>query len=175
MPTREEILRNLKSRDTVYSEDFDEVLKFTGEMGTGALVYGTVFQSIPSGVATDVADWDTVVYDDLGFFNLASPSLFTVPLTDPVIQRVQLYFQFTWQPNATGLRNFFLEQNGVGGVRGGIIQNGTPPSAAAPLGETAYSMPIPCVPGDTFNLVVNQDSGIALALSLLGYGIAVAR
>lgn len=175
MPTRAEVLRDIKSRDSVYKEDFAAILDFVGQKGEGALVYGSTFQSIPTGVPTDVTDWNTEVYDDLDFWSAGAPGLFTIPNVTPAIERVQVYFQYTWQPNATGLRNFFLEQNGGGNVRGGIIENGLFPSAAAPLGTTSYSMPFEVSAGDTLGLVVNQDSGISLALTLLGFGITVAK
>jgi hypothetical protein len=141
----------------------------------GALVFGSSNQSIANSSNTILDGWDTVVYDDLGFFNEFEPDIFTIPVTDPVIERVQLYFQYSWQPDASGRRTWFLEQTDSGGVRGGIASNGMQPQAAVSLADQAYSMPIECVPGDYFRIIASQDSGDALLLSLLGFGITVAK
>lgn len=141
----------------------------------GALVFAAAPQAIPDATPTTINTWDSIVYDDAGFFDTGAPDRFTIPVTDPVISRVQLYFQYSWQPNAAGFRQHFLEQNGVGGVRGGIAQAVPVVSAASPLSDTLYSLPLDCVPGDVFSMTVQQNTGGSIVVVLLGFGIKVAR
>lgn len=146
----------------------------TGQ-NAGALVTGSAPQSIPDATPTTINQWDTIVYDDAGFFDPLFPDRLTVPVTDPLISRVQLYYEFSWQPNATGFRQQFLEQNGVGGVAGGIALAIPVVGAAAPLSASLYSMPIECEPGDVFTMVAQQNSTLSIVVVLLGFGIKVSR
>jgi hypothetical protein len=169
---------NLIKPSTLWAEEVTNRVKALEDAPPGifgALVYGSEFQSIANSSNTIVEDWDTVVYDDLGFFNIIQPDILTIPDTDPVIERVQIYYQYSWQPNVTGIRSFFIEQTDIGNIRGGIADAGIQTQAAAPLLQTAYSMPIPCVPGDYFRIITRQESGIALLLGLQGFGITVAK
>jgi hypothetical protein len=171
--------RNFIKPTSLWAVEITDRLKaledLVGTRVDGALVFGSTPQSIPDDTPTDVEDWDTVVYDDLDFFDIGTPDIFTIPVTDPVIERVQLYFQYSWQPNVAGNRSFFLEQNDVGNVRGGLAGSGDARGGGVAYVETVYSMPVSCEPGDTFRMVVTQDRGDALLLGLQGFGITVAK
>lgn len=126
-------------------------------VGLGAHVNVDV-QSI--GGQSDVPlDWDTVVYDDLGFTDIggSDPDRLVVPLTDPPIEKVIVGGSNSWSANAAGdVRAVSIRQNLSTVFNVMRVGNTVVPGLAASL--VTVTNPIDVVAGDFFTVGVFQNS-----------------
>lgn len=126
----------------------------------GAVVQRAAVQAIPTGVAT-VVSFDTIVKNTPICFVAASPTRLTVPAgVDEVILTGRALFAF----NIVGDRGIAVTKNGLSWDLSFYDSKPTVTGAGVGSGVNGQTAPVPVVPGDFFELLVDQDSGGALAV-----------
>ena len=111
--------------------------------------------------STDTAvDWDTVVEDDYGFFNLgADATIATIPAG---IERVTIIGQVRWASNATGRRQIEI-------WKGGAVMSPNPVETIIATGNNHVLIVqlhhFPVVEGDTFSINCWHNRGSDTTIS----------
>lgn len=138
---------------TLFSGNLTQI---TPNPGKCAMVTLNANQSIINNTAT-FPTWNTVNYDEMGFFNGGSPTQFTIPSG---VSKIVIRGQVMWDVNATGTRTVDILKNGASFAGRSVnIVN------AASSGNTFQEIttpPIPVVAGDRLQLWLTQTSGAAL-------------
>jgi len=119
----------------------------------GVRVSGVPAQSVPTGGGGAAATFDTEDYDNGGFFTLATPDRFTIPIDGLYVGA----FRCTFASNDTGVRNAYLEQGLVTNVQGVTQAAG---AAGAATGSFTFIQSFPV--GAIVRFIMRQDSGGSL-------------
>jgi len=130
----------------------------------GVKVRQTVAQSIPNAAATDVI-WGVADWDDAAFFNIATPTLLTVPAGQA--GRYFIFYELSTASSATGYRAFILELNGVA-----ISTTQIAPAGGNSTVATGLNV-LELVVGDTINVAIFQNSTAARLTSNSTYDFLV--
>ena len=115
-------------------------------------------QAVATGVWTTIS-WDTLVRDDVGAFNNATPTFVTAPSQ---FSRVRIVVIAGWENSSGNARIISICQNGSD-IR---VDLRTAMAEANACIGTDY---ISCNPGDQFSLKVNQNNVASLNFSGTGF------
>ncbi|NIT36981.1 MAG: hypothetical protein GTN49_10870 [candidate division Zixibacteria bacterium] len=157
---------NRTGRKNIRGDELAALLAASGffaspQVGKGAVVRGPNAQSIPPTVDQTIT-FNTVDYDDLGFFSATQPTRFTIPDVDPPINRVIFGGAHRFDSGGGGTRRMLnLRKNG--NQQGNFIF----PAGAFQLSAnstgtqgnrgSASSGPTEVVAGDIFALTAEHD------------------
>ena len=132
--------------------------------GQGALVSRIGSQVISNSISASIV-WDTAEYDDLGFTDIggATPQRLTIPVTDPVIERVIIGGRVEWSVAGGGIVQLTQLQNFTNfpsaAFPGGVFELDDSAAGTLENRQSISSAPISVVPGDFFEHQVLQNSG----------------
>lgn len=114
-------------------------------------------QTIPGATPTAVA-WNSIQFDDLGFWNGANPTRITIPVGSG-IERVRLCAGLRWVASAVGNRKLKIRSNGASGYPANSIW-ASDDRAAGAIGDATLTTGVFQVEeGMFFELLVEQNSG----------------
>jgi len=138
------------------------------QAGFGALVFRNASQAIPTATSTD-AIWDEIVYDDLGFADIAgaNPERLTIPDVDPPIRRIIVGGYVPWNQVASSTKRVITTRKNGGFPGTPLFPAGVDEVEQNPTGTLGSRMslvsgPEPVVVGDYFTITLRQDSGADL-------------
>jgi hypothetical protein len=113
-------------------------------------------QSIPNATPTAIS-FDTVIYDTTLFFTIGSPTKLTIPVGG----KYDLSAFAEWDANAIGQRSIIILKNGTTTV----VRDKRETDTAGVISHECNARGIPCIAGDFFEVIVEQNSTGALNVS----------
>jgi hypothetical protein len=131
-----------------------QILGLGGSPFSGALLTHSQAVAVPNNIVTNLP-WDTVVYDNGGWYDSGNPDLFTVPSgITHIVLRANVFMTATIN-GALRVVVFRKNSSFVNFIGGGNLQ-----SVPASFGkEPLSSAKVPVAAGDDFRVAVSQNSG----------------
>lgn len=127
-----------------------------GASAPSCKVYRTADLSVATGSAYTTVTWQASEYDPYGMFTSGTN------IVVPVSGRYLITAQIEWAGNATSYRGASLRVNGSATTNFAFVQND---SSGTALFSHSISSVRSAQAGDYFQLLVRQNSGVALAMS----------
>jgi hypothetical protein len=133
---------------------------------------------VPIGFSGYIVSFASAAFDDNSFWNVGTPTDLVIPVTDPVISRVQVTANCVWSPAAAGSQ-FHLTILKSGGASQEATQSANGQDTSSAPNTNHYlnvSLIEDVVPGDVFTLRAWHLLGAAnvtlaranMALTVLG-------
>lgn len=145
-------------------------------------------QVIPTAVRTPL-EYDEIIHDDLGFFDIGAPTQLVIPDVDPPIRAVRCWGNINWAVGAAPSVEYvlFADDGGGGGLAlppAGFFANFVAGAGNQPIAWNGASGPIADIggngqfvlkAGDIFEFTVRQDSGVGVTADRSVFSIEVLR